>query len=91
MRHFHMGTSHWPRQICDITKEEEPVPRARLTAVAAAEHGQCLERHLVEEQSHGFVVQVVLQQEAVIVHVPPLTRDRHALTHTRASITISNT
>lgn len=53
-----------------------------LTAGATAEHGQRLKHHLVEEQSHGFVVQMVFQQEAVIVHVPPLTRDRHPLTHT---------
>lgn len=54
-----------------------------LTAGATAEHGQRLEHHLVEQQSHGFVVQMVFQQEAVIVHVPPLTRDCHTLKHTK--------
>lgn len=53
-----------------------------LTAGATAEHGQRLEHHLVEEQSHGFVVQTVFQQEAVIVHIPPLTWDCHTLPHT---------
>lgn len=60
-----------------------------LTAGTAAEHGQRLEHHFVEEQSHRFVVQMVLQQEAVIVHVPPLTRDGHTLTQTQHDTAVS--
>lgn len=51
-----------------------------LTAGAGGEHGDGLEQHLVEEQSHGFVLQLVPQQEAVVDHVPALTGDGHALT-----------
>ena len=50
-----------------------------LTAGAATVHGQGLKHHLVEEQCHGLVVQVVPQQKAIVVDVASLARDRHSL------------
>lgn len=44
----------------------------RLTAGAPTEHGQSLENHFMEEESNGFIFQLVLQQVAVVIHIPAL-------------------
>lgn len=47
----------------------------RLTAGAPTEHGQSLENHFMEEESNGFIFQLVLQQVAVVTHIPALARN----------------
>lgn len=59
---------------------------SRLTAGASGEHGDGFEQHLVEEQSHRFVLQLVLQQEVVVDNVAPLARDGHTLNINRSIV-----
>ena len=48
-------------------------------AGSSSKHGDGFKQHLVEEQSDGFVQQLVPQQEAVVDDTVPLTGDGHTL------------
>lgn len=61
----------------------------RLTAGAPTEHGQSLENHFMEEESNRFIFQLVLQQVAVVIHIPalagngdPLKKENGLVTYT---------
>lgn len=74
-----MGLGHRPL-IVPLTTIQPSLPSLfRLTACAPTEHGQSLKHHLVEEQGNRLILQLVLQQVAVVIHIPALTGDRHAL------------
>ena len=51
----------------------------KLTACSSGEHGDRFKDHLVEQQGHRLVVQVVPQEVAVVVHISPLARDGNSL------------
>ena len=51
----------------------------KLTACSSGKHGDRFKDHLVEQQGHWLVVQVVPQEVAVVIHVSPLARDGNTL------------
>ena len=60
--------------------------RKSLTTRSATEHGHRLEHHLVEEQSHWFVIQLVLEKVAIVIDIAPLAGDCHSLNGKRETL-----